>query len=68
MRGVVFTDVGTVETNCELGTIRSSVGTGIRVVLPMLGQIPIALDFALPVAKDSQDQTEWLSFSFGIQQ
>ncbi len=68
IRGVVFSDVGTVEPDFEIGTIRSSIGTGIRVTLPMLGQIPIALDVALPLTKNSQDQTEWLSFSFGISQ
>ena len=68
LRGVVFSDVGTVEPDMEIGTIRSSIGTGIRLVIPAMGQIPIALDVALPVTKSSQDDTEWLSFSFGFQQ
>jgi outer membrane protein assembly factor BamA len=65
-RGVVFSDVGDVERNFEVGTIRSSVGTGIRLFLPILGQAPIALDFAYPITKDSQDQVRIISFSFGF--
>ncbi|MGN6627136.1 MAG: outer membrane protein assembly factor BamA [Tepidisphaeraceae bacterium] len=66
LRGVVFTDVGTIEPSLELGTIRSAVGTGIRLTLPFLGQIPIAIDFALPVTKDSKDSTQVISFSLGF--
>jgi outer membrane protein insertion porin family len=68
LRGVVFTDVGTVEPNVELGTIRSSIGAGVRLTLPFLGQTPIALDFAYPLSKNSQDDTQIFSFSFGFQQ
>ena len=67
LRGVVFADVGTVEPNVELGTIRSSVGAGIRLTLPFLGQAPIALDFAFPLSKSSQDDTQIFSFSMGFQ-
>lgn len=66
-RGVVFTDVGDVESNLEIGTIRSSIGTGIRLSLPILGQAPIALDFAYPITKDRSDNTRIISFSFGFQ-
>ncbi len=66
LRGVVFTDLGTVEPSFELGTIRSSVGAGVRVTLGFLGQIPIAVDFAYPVTKDSKDDTQIISFSLGI--
>jgi outer membrane protein insertion porin family len=66
LRGVVFTDVGTVEPEMEIGTIRSSVGFGFRFTLPILGRAPVALDFALPLSKNSEDDTQWFSFSFGI--
>lgn len=66
VRGVVFTDVGTVEEDFKFGTIRSSVGAGLRISLPVLGQIPIALDFAFPVTKDDKDDTQVISFSLGI--
>ena len=67
-RGVVFTDVGTVESDFEVGTIRASVGAGIRLTLPVLGQVPIAIDFAVPIHKDSEDDTQFISFSLGFNQ
>lgn len=68
LRGVVFSDFGTVEQDFELGTIRSSVGAGIRLVLPFLGQAPLAIDFAVPVTRDDEDETQLISFSFGFTQ
>ncbi|WP_428939092.1 outer membrane protein assembly factor BamA [Fontivita pretiosa] len=66
LRGVVFTDVGTVEPSVRIGTIRSSVGAGIRLTLPFFGQVPIALDFAVPITKDDEDDTQFFSFSLGF--
>jgi outer membrane protein insertion porin family len=68
LRGVVFTDVGTVEPDFRIGTIRTSVGAGIRLTLPFLGQTPIAIDFAVPITKDKDDDTQFISFSLGISQ
>jgi outer membrane protein assembly factor BamA len=68
LRGVVFTDFGTIEEDFAFGTIRSSVGVGIRLVLPFLGQAPLAIDFAVPITKDEEDETQLISFSFGITQ
>ena len=68
LRGVVFTDVGTVEEDFELGTIRSSVGAGVRLVVPFFGQAPIAIDFGYPLTKDDEDETQVISFSFGFVQ
>lgn len=68
LRGVVFTDAGTVETKVDLGTIRSSVGFGFRLKLPVFGQAPLAIDFALPLTKDDRDETQIVSFSLGIMQ
>ncbi|MDB5295980.1 MAG: hypothetical protein JWO31_1963, partial [Phycisphaerales bacterium] len=64
-RGVVFSDAGTVQRDVRLGTFRASVGAGVRVILPFLGQAPLAIDFAIPVVKDDQDETQFISFSFG---
>jgi len=66
LRGVVFSDFGTVEEDFRFGTLRSSVGAGIRIQLPIFGQAPLALDFAIPVTKDDDDDTQVFSFSFGI--
>ena len=65
---VVFSDFGTVERDIRIGTIRSSVGAGIRLVLPFFGQAPLAIDFAVPITKDDQDDTQLISFSFGFTQ
>lgn len=66
LRGVVFSDAGTVEPQVEFGTIRTSVGAGFRLTLPLLGQTPIAVDFAYPLTKDDEDDTQVISFSFGF--
>ena len=68
LRGVVFTDAGDIESDIRFGTIRSSIGAGVRLILPFLGQTPLAIDFAFPVTKSSQDQTQLISFSFGFTQ
>jgi len=68
LRGVVFTDAVTVEPDFQLGTIRTSVGAGIRLVLPILGQVPIAIDFAVPITKAKHDDTQFISFSLGFTQ
>lgn len=68
VRGVVFADAGTVESELRLGTIRSSVGAGIRLTLPIFGQLPLALDFGIPITKDDQDDTRFISFSLGFVQ
>jgi len=66
LRGVVFTDFGTVEHDVQLGVVRSSIGAGVRLTLPFLGQVPIALDLAVPITKDHYDSTQFLSFSLGF--
>lgn len=65
-RGVVFTDLGTNDVNVQLGTIRSSVGAGIRLTLPFFGQAPLAVDFAVPITKGKYDDVQFISFSFGL--
>jgi outer membrane protein insertion porin family len=66
LRGVVFADGGTVERNFEINTIRTSAGFGFRLTLPILGQAPLAVDFGIPITKSSQDEIEYVSFSFGF--
>jgi outer membrane protein insertion porin family len=68
LRGVVFTDMGTVEPDVEIGTFRSSIGFGFRLTLPFLGQLPIAVDFAVPITKDDKDNTRIFSFALGMTQ
>jgi len=66
LRGVVFADAGTVEEEFEINRVRSSIGAGFRLVVPFLGPAPIAVDFAIPLSKDDEDDTQVVSFSFGI--
>ncbi|MGH7177944.1 MAG: BamA/OMP85 family outer membrane protein [Tepidisphaeraceae bacterium] len=68
LRGVVFTDMGTVESSVEIKEWRSSIGAGFRLTLPFFGQIPIAVDAAIPLTKNSDDETQIVSFSIGINQ
>lgn len=68
LRGVVFVDAGTVEEEAEFGTVRVGAGAGIRMMLPFFGNAPLAVDFAAPLNKDEQDDTQIFSFSFGVVQ
>ena len=55
-----------VEEDFEITRIRSSVGAGIRLIIPILGQAPVAVDFAYPINPTDEDDTQIISFSFGI--
>ncbi len=63
---VGFIDSGTVESKFELKNYRVSAGVGLRITVPMLGPVPIALDFGFPLAQASTDQTQLFSFWFGL--
>jgi outer membrane protein insertion porin family len=63
---VTFSDFGTVEDGVTLGGFRCSVGAGFRVALPMLGPVPLAFDFAVPVVKQQTDITQVFSFYVGL--
>ncbi len=65
VRGVVFLDSGTVESDFTLTTYRASVGVGVRWVVPLFGPMPMSFDFAIPLAKDPQDDLQVFSFSLG---
>jgi outer membrane translocation and assembly module TamA len=66
LRGVVFVDVGTVESDITISTIRSDFGAGVRMNLPLFGGLPIALDVAYPLTKKSGDRTQLISVSLGV--
>ncbi|HQU42591.1 MAG TPA: BamA/TamA family outer membrane protein [Pirellulales bacterium] len=69
LRGVVFTDIGTVAPSAELKwqDFRVSPGAGLRVTIPAMGPAPIALDLAFPVHKSPGDQTQIFNFFVGLQ-
>ena len=66
LRGVVFTDFGTVESNVSINNMRVAPGFGLRITLPAMGPAPIALDFAVPVAKAPFDSEQLFSFFVGF--
>jgi outer membrane protein insertion porin family len=67
IRGVVFTDFGTVERNVTIKDFRAAPGFGLRIVVPAMGPAPIALDFAWPIVRADTDDQEVFSFSVGLQ-
>ncbi len=66
LRGVVFTDFGTVESNVSINNMRVAPGVGLRITLPAMGPAPIALDFAVPVAYAPGDSQQLFSFFVGF--
>lgn len=66
LRLVIFTDTGTVQDTVSLDQYRVSVGAGIRLKVPFLGQAPFALDFAAPLLKEDGDETQVFSFDLAL--
>jgi len=65
LRGVVFLDTGTVESDFSVSTYRAAGGVGVRLHVPFFGPVPMSLDFGFPINKDGHDDTQLISFSFG---
>ena len=62
---VAFVDHGTVEKSVKIEDYRVSVGVGLRVVVPAMGPLPIAIDFAFPLNKSPYDNKQIFSFYVG---
>jgi outer membrane protein assembly complex protein YaeT len=63
---VTFLDSGTVESKLSIHDYRVSAGFGLRITVPMLGPVPIALDFGFPIVKAQTDRTQLFSFWVGL--
>jgi outer membrane protein insertion porin family len=64
---VGFLDSGTVSPNIDhIDNYRVSAGFGLRFVVPMLGPVPIALDFGFPIVKGPSDNTQVFNFWMGF--
>jgi outer membrane protein assembly complex protein YaeT len=63
---VAFVDSGTVERRVEIKDYRVSAGVGARIIVPMLGPVPIALDFGFPIVKGPGDKEQIFSFWVGL--
>jgi outer membrane protein insertion porin family len=68
MKGVVFCDYGTIEEEVqfEKDDFRVALGAGLRIAIPAMGPAPIALDFAIPVAREETDRIQNFSFFVGF--
>ncbi len=70
VRGIVFVDGGALENRfaeIDARSVRASVGTGIRLRIPVLGagEVPLVFNLATPVRKLNTDDKEVFSFSMG---
>ena len=66
LRGVVFTDQGTLNEEFSLDDWRISVGFGIRLQVAFLSQAPFAVDFAIPLLSEETDEERAISFAIDI--
>ena len=66
VRGVFFTDTGTVQDDVGMDQYRVSIGAGVRLKIPFLGQAPFALDFAVPLLKEDGDDSQLFSFDLAL--
>jgi outer membrane protein insertion porin family len=68
IRGVVFTDLGTVEREIEINddNFRLAPGFGLRITVPALGPAPLAFDFAFPILEAEGDENQVFAFFVGI--
>ncbi len=63
---VAFLDSGTVEQSVEIRDYRVSAGIGLRITVPMMGPVPIALDFGFPIVHGPSDRQQVFSFWVGL--
>jgi outer membrane protein insertion porin family len=61
---IFFTDFGTVTGNYQFTDMRVSVGTGLKVVLP-IAPVPFEFDLAFPVLKATGDRVAYFNFAVG---
>jgi outer membrane protein insertion porin family len=68
LKGVVFCDYGTIEEELkiEMDDFRVAVGAGLRIAIPAMGPAPIAVDFAVPIAREQTDRVQNFSFFVGF--
>jgi outer membrane protein insertion porin family len=68
LRGAIFTDVGTLQLDVgdpPFGDLRASTGIGVRIRIPFLPQLPIAIHLGYPWLREDTDDTRTLSFTIG---
>ena len=63
---VGFCDAGTIEKDVSIRNFRVTVGLGFRLVTPLTGPVPIAIDFGIPLVKGPFDQKQLVAFYVGF--
>lgn len=63
---VAFCDSGTVERKFEINDYRVTAGIGMRIVTPLTGPVPIALDFGFPIVRNPNDRKQVFAFYVGF--
>ena len=63
---VLFVDSGTISNDVGFDDYRVSVGAGIRLYVPALGQAPLAFDFGFPIIDNDTDERQLFSFSLDL--
>ena len=58
--------LSTVENEVEIKDYRVAVGAGLRIVVPMMGPLPIALDVGFPIVRGPDDHEHVFSFWVGF--
>lgn len=66
IRGVLFTDTGTAQEEVGFDEYRVSAGAGLRISVPFLGQVPIALDIGYPLVKEDGDEQRIFSIDISL--
>jgi len=68
LKCAIFCDYGTIEEqyNIDMEDFRVAVGGGLRISVPAMGPAPIAVDFAVPLARESTDRIQNFSFFVGF--
>lgn len=59
---VAFSDFGTINPKASLDDFRVTVGGGLRILIPAMGPVPIALDWGVPIVKNAQDDVQMFQF------
>lgn len=68
IRGAVFADAGVVNSDAwdlSLSDYNADIGLGLRFTLPILGQMPIKIDYGIPVVSDEHNDSNG-RFNFGV--
>jgi outer membrane protein assembly factor BamA len=69
IRGALFVDAGTLGlgfSDPTFGELRLAAGVGLRIRVPGLGFLPLALDFAHPLMFEETDDRRFFHFRLGL--